>query len=124
MSAVDTRSLQRDSLFLFAHIVREGADDGQRLKVRNLSAGGMMAEGPLDVARGDRVTVELRNIGPVTGSVAWVQGERFGIAFENEIDPKTVRAPASVDSTELPHYSRAHRAPAQPTVERDRLRKI
>lgn len=92
MSNVDTRQVGRDSLFLLAHVRVDGQDQPVRVKVRNLSAGGMMAEGVMQVMRGARVEVELRNIGWVVGTVAWRQGDRFGIAFVDEIDPKVVRA--------------------------------
>ncbi|RJY10350.1 PilZ domain-containing protein [Aurantiacibacter aquimixticola] len=92
MNNVDTRQVGRDSLFLLAQVRIAGRDEPVRVKVRNLSAGGMMAEGDARVARGALVTVELRNIGDVEGSVAWVQGNRFGIAFVDEIDPKLARA--------------------------------
>lgn len=87
MSNVETRHVNRDSLFLLAQLRVEGQDDLYRVKVRNLSAGGMMAEGPVPVQRGQQVAVELRNIGWVDGSVAWKQDDRFGIAFLDEIDP-------------------------------------
>ncbi|WP_151973222.1 PilZ domain-containing protein [Erythrobacter sp. EC-HK427] len=93
MSNVDTRQVGRDSLFLLAQIRVDGNENVFRIKVRNLSAGGMMAEGDVPVVRGARVTVELRNIGWIEGSVAWTQGNRFGIAFLDEIDPKLARAP-------------------------------
>ena len=98
MSNVDTRQVDRDSLFLLAQLRVDGDDREHRIKVRNLSAGGMMAEGEVDVARGALVHVELRNIGWVEGSVAWRQENRFGIAFVSEIDPKEARAPVSVNT--------------------------
>ena len=95
MSQVETRQLSRDSLFLMAKVKVEGdlAGHEHRVKVRNLSSGGMMAEGDAKVARGAMVRVELRNIGWVEGSVAWKQDNRFGIAFMEEIDPRIARAP-------------------------------
>jgi PilZ domain len=95
MSNVDTRQVGRDSLFLLAQVRVDGQDSPARVKVRNLSAGGMMAEGDMRVMRGAHVSVELRNIGWVEGSVAWKQDNRFGIAFVDEIDPRVVRAPAT-----------------------------
>lgn len=95
MSNVDTRQVDRDSLFLLAQLRVDGDEREYRIKVRNLSAGGMMAEGDVDVARGALVHVELRNIGWVEGSVAWRQDTRFGIAFVAEIDPKEARAPVT-----------------------------
>jgi hypothetical protein len=93
MSNVDTRQVGRDSLFLLAQVRVGEQKNPVRVKVRNLSAGGMMAEGDVDVMRGACVEIELRNLGWVKGSVAWVQGNRFGIAFVDEIDPKLARAP-------------------------------
>ncbi|QZH76632.1 MAG: PilZ domain-containing protein [Erythrobacter sp.] len=95
MSNVDTRQVGRDSLFLLAQVRVDGQEKEARVKVRNLSAGGMMAEGDVKVMRGAHVSVELRNIGWVEGSVAWKQDNRFGIAFVDEIDPRLVRAPVA-----------------------------
>lgn len=95
MSNVETRTVDRDSLFLLAQLRVDGDETVYRVKVRNLSAGGMMAEGDVLVARGSRVHVELRNIGWTLGSVAWKQENRFGIAFADEIDPKMARAPVT-----------------------------
>ena len=91
MSGHEHRQLNRDSLFLMADLRVAGAPPC-KIKVRNLSAGGMMAEGCRAV-RGALVSVEIRNIGAVDGEVAWVQGDRCGIAFCEEIDPMIARAP-------------------------------
>ena len=94
MSSVETRNVARDSLFLFAELTFEGRPETVRVKVRNLSAGGLMAEGAgIAVSRGDRLIISLRNVGMVKGNVAWVQDARFGVSFESDIDPKVVRAP-------------------------------
>ena len=90
---MDHRQLGRDSLFLLAEVRLVGTESEHRVKVRNLSAGGMMAEGPMKVQRGTNVEVNLRNIGWVEGVVAWIQDNRFGIAFIKDVDPKTARAP-------------------------------
>lgn len=99
MSDNDHRQIERDSLFVMADLRVEGADEGARVKVRNLSAGGMMAEGDAKVQPGTGVEVNIRNIGWVEGSVAWVQDNRFGIAFREEIDPKVARAPVAAVET-------------------------
>ena len=36
------------------------------------------------------IEVSLRNIGKVPGFVAWVEGNRFGICFDQNIDPARV----------------------------------
>ena len=126
MSSVDTRQVNRDSLFLLAQLRVDGQEEVTRVKVRNLSAGGMMAEGEAKVMRGAMVAVELRNVGWVEGSVAWKQDNRFGIAFVAEIDPSVVRAPTpGVETTnfEIPHYTRNYQTSPSPS-DPGRLRKI
>lgn len=91
MDGSENRQIARDSLFVMADMRLHGTDGEHRIKVRNLSAGGMMGEGSVRVARGTVVQVNIRNIGWVEGSVAWVQENRFGVAFSEEIDPKVVR---------------------------------
>jgi len=105
----DTRQVNRDSLFLLAQLRVDGDDPEHRVKIRNLSAGGAMAEGEVKVMRGAHVSVELRNIGWVDGFVAWKQDNRFGIAFAQEIDPKLVRSPVTggPDQRRTP-YTRTH----------------
>jgi len=124
MSNVDTRQVNRDSLFLLARLRVDGQAEDHRVKVRNLSAGGMMAEGDVKVARGSRVSVELRNVGWVEGAVAWKQENRFGIAFLEEIDPLLARAPAQGDTPvyERPRFTRT--VAMQPETDPARLRKI
>jgi len=96
MEPVDTRQLNRESLLLLANLRVDGQEISHRVRVRNLSPGGMMAETDVSVARGSRVSVELRNIGWIEGSVAWRQDNRFGIAFVDEIDPGKVREPITM----------------------------
>jgi prepilin-type processing-associated H-X9-DG protein len=94
MGKVDSenRQIMRDSLFVLATIRFDGLGDDRRVRIRNLSSGGLMAEGQFPVAPGQELSIELRNAGWVDGHVAWVQGSRFGIAFHQEIDAKVVRA--------------------------------
>lgn len=125
MTGVETRSVTRDSLFLLADLRVEQAAEVHRVRVRNLSDGGMMAEGNLRVQRGHRVEVELRNIGAVCGSVAWVQDNRFGIAFDEEIDSQEARRPLKAQelaAATILKPSWTHRAPPPP--EPGKLRKI
>jgi hypothetical protein len=88
------RQIARDSLFVLADLRVDGLEGEHRIRVRNLSSGGLMAEAPLKVQRGQVVWTNVRNIGWVEGSVAWVQDSRFGIAFREDIDPRVARAPS------------------------------
>lgn len=116
MTGLDTRSVSRDSLFLLANVRVEHEREQHRVRVRNLSDGGMMGEGPMHVARGNRVEVELRNIGKIAGCVAWVQDQRFGIAFDEEVDSQRARKPTAggLAPTATGNVSNAHKAPPPP----------
>ena len=108
MANVETRQVDRNSLLLIAQLRIDGVESECRVKVRNLSAGGMMADGSAPVVRGGFVSVGLRNIGWVEGTVAWKQDDRFGIAFVEEIDPMLARAPLAVGAPDLasPRFTR------------------
>ncbi|MCK0098861.1 PilZ domain-containing protein [Qipengyuania sp. S6317L1] len=126
MTGVETRSVSRDSLFLLANVRVEQKGEQARVRVRNLSDGGMMGEGVVQISRGNRVEVELRNIGTVMGTVAWVQDQRFGVAFDEEINSNAARAPSgsSEQHTQFSgHVSHAHRPPPPP-ANSGKLRKI
>lgn len=110
MNEGDNRQVERDSLFLMADLRVDGLEGEYRIKVRNLSAGGMMGEGPVRVVRGAIVDVNIRNVGWVEGSVAWVQDNRFGVAFRDDIDPKLARAPVGVGEDPAPRFARNHQA--------------
>lgn len=90
----------RDSLLLLAEVSAKGTS--WSAKVRNISTGGLMAEPCLDLANGDVVAIDLRNIGRVSGRVAWVIQPRFGIAFDKPINHQAVRGsitPATAPTT-------------------------
>lgn len=90
MAGIETRNRSRESLFMFAEVQVENLLRTHRIRVRNLSDNGMMGAGELRVVRGSRLTVFLPGADPVTGQVAWVQDDRFGIAFDEEIDSRKV----------------------------------
>ena len=105
MTDNDHRQIARDSLFVMADLRIDGIEGEHRIRVRNLSAGGLMAEGGPKPQRGRAAWVNVRNIGWVEGAVAWVQDTRFGIAFREDIDPQLARAP--VDPGEgTPRFAR------------------
>jgi hypothetical protein len=87
---------ERDTLLLVADIVAEGETSTFRFMVRNLSAGGLMAQGDHALELGRKVSVTMRNVGTVQGKVAWVENGRYGIAFDHEIDQQAVRAPTAL----------------------------
>ncbi len=70
-----------------------GVSAGRQVRVRNLSAGGMMADYPEGLDRDARVEADIRGIGWVPGHVAWSTSGRIGIAFDRQIDPLLARKP-------------------------------
>jgi hypothetical protein len=97
---------QRDSLFLLAPLRLDDAATSQDVRIRNLSAGGLMAEVGRDVPVGTVATLELRGIGPVTGRVAWSEEGRIGVALDRPIDPKKARKPVGTGAR-TPSYAKA-----------------
>lgn len=95
----------RDSLFLLADVTFEDTRETHKVKVRNLSPGGMMVESDLEVEQGQRIVTILRNIGSVKGQIAWARRGRFGVAFDLEIEPKLARQPVG-GGTMPPRYLR------------------
>ena len=69
-----------------------------------------MAEGDAQlnarVEGGAHLSIQLRNIGWVDGTVAWVQDNRFGIAFAREIDASLARAKPAQDGEHSPRFTR------------------
>lgn len=61
--------------------------------VRNISAGGMTIRGYSPIEQDQDVAVELRQDEPISGKVAWVDGENFGITFDAPIDVIGLIAP-------------------------------
>ena len=119
MGENEHRQIARDSLFVMADVRLDGVSGDQRVRVRNLSSGGLMAEGDFRVQRGQPLWIQIRNVGWVEGSVAWVQDSRFGVAFREEIDPMVARAPLTAGEG-TPRYVR----PPLSQLETGSLRKI
>lgn len=88
------RTAPRDSMLLLATLRRANGED-VAIKVRNLSAGGMMAECAVSLPRDEQISIELRGIGAVAGRIAWAAGGKIGVAFDRGIDPKLARKPVT-----------------------------
>ena len=90
------RARTRDSLFLMAQLRRTGAAESVSVRVRNLSAGGLMAETPEPLDPDAPIEVEVRGLGWIPGRVAWHTEGRTGIAFDRPVDPQRARKPVGV----------------------------
>jgi PilZ domain len=109
------RGTDRDSLLLKAILRFPSSNDDREVRIRNLSAGGLMAEVPVRVARGEPVEINLRSIGWITGHVAWVTEGRIGIAFDHPINPKDARKPVGSTDHEMPNYLKKLNNPTAPS---------
>lgn len=112
------RGMNRDSLLLKAVLRFPSTRQEDEVRIRNLSAGGLMAETPVRVSRGQAVEIHLRSIGWITGHVAWATEGRLGIAFDRPIDPKGARKPVGVSEMELPTHLRKLNEPVAPNKNR------
>ncbi|MEP7348849.1 MAG: PilZ domain-containing protein [Sphingorhabdus sp.] len=98
------RDQGRDSLLLKAILRFPSSGKEGEVRIRNLSSGGLMAETPVRVTRGEVVEINLRSIGWVTGHVAWITEGRMGIAFDHPLNPKAARKPVGQSEQDLPPY--------------------
>lgn len=98
------RNTDRDSLLLTAILRFPSSGNENEVRIRNLSSGGLMAEAPVRVARGEKVEISLRNIGWISGNVVWVAEGKLGIAFDHPIDPKDARKPVAKTVQDMPNY--------------------
>lgn len=128
-AAADQRQAPRSNLLLSSVCRWPARQLDERVRIRNVSATGLMAEGTLGATMGEQVVLELRNIGAIKGMVAWVQGNRFGVAFAQPIDPALTRSPAEIDSQKDGLRDYYQRGPVsvlsrQNETRADRLRRI
>lgn len=99
------RNAARDSLFLAATLRIDSVE--VPVRVRNLSAGGLMAEYADHVESGTPVEINVRGVGWTRGRIAWSTDGRIGIAFDRPIDPLLARKPVG-HGPSTPHFAKPH----------------
>lgn len=87
------RARKRDSLLLSARVRVGDQTATYEARVRNLSEGGLMIELDQIVEPGTPVTLDMRGLGEITGTVAWCTRGRLGVALDHPIDPARARKP-------------------------------
>jgi PilZ domain len=119
------RGQNRNSLLVKAMLRFPATGEQGEARVRNISAGGLMAEAPVRAGRGETVEVQLKNIGWVAGKVAWVAESRFGIAFDYPINPKATQQPVGSNAHDetMPTYLRKLNSKNQ-QAEASKLRRL
>ena len=85
------RGTARDSLFLAARFRLKGESGCENVRIRNLSAGGVMVELPEPIDLDTAVEIDVRGIGWISGKIAWTAVDRAGIAFDKSVDPLRAR---------------------------------
>ena len=85
------RDKARKSIFLGAVICLAGCDTSTNVRVRNISAGGMMIDLPGPFEKGLVIAAELKGIGKISGKIAWSTENRAGIVFDRSVDPRLAR---------------------------------
>lgn len=93
LATAGARDRKRDSLFMTAVLRIADEPETREVRVRNLSAGGLMIEHDRPIAPGAVVHLAMRGLGDLTGSVAWSTRGRVGVALDEPIDPKRARKP-------------------------------
>ncbi|MDZ3833417.1 MAG: PilZ domain-containing protein [Sphingopyxis sp.] len=101
-----SRGADRDSLFMQATLMLREGGAPITVRVRNLSVGGMLAETPARVPESAVVEIDLKNVGPVPGRIVWVGEGKFGIAFDQPVNPQAVRRQVVHKSDLPPHLRR------------------
>jgi hypothetical protein len=80
-------------LLLAAQFRIVGQSQATPVRIRNLSAGGLMAELADPLPIGIAVEIEVRGLGWIPARIAWVAAGRIGVAFDHPIDPLAARKP-------------------------------
>lgn len=83
----------RDITVLTARVSLDSDSAVHEVRVRNLSAGGLMIELDTVADVGTPIMINLDGIGDVSGKIAWCTQGRIGIALNRLIDPVEAHIP-------------------------------
>ena len=81
----------RSSVMLMADLRMTAFANPVRIRVRDISKGGLKGSGIGHMPSGSEITVELPNIGLVRSRVVWSNQDNFGLVFDHQIDVQTVK---------------------------------
>lgn len=76
----------RYSVMVKGKLFNDDFPGGLTLRILNVSEGGIMAAIPYGVRVYSEVVIELRNLPPVSGRIAWCRKDRIGVQFDEKID--------------------------------------
>jgi PilZ domain len=103
-AAASARNAPRESLFMLGKLTLKEGSAAIDVRVRNLSATGMMVESPIFGKIGQDVSIEIKNIGQVAAKIAWIAEKRMGLALIEQINPHLARQPIGVKAN-TPSYT-------------------
>lgn len=87
------RGAKRDSLFMRGELARIDGRQIGSIRIRNLSATGLMADCDATLQTSNQVAVTLPSTQTVSATVTWVGKGKIGLHFDEAIDPQAVRRP-------------------------------
>lgn len=108
-----SRVTARESIFIGATVCFEGDRSASPVRVRNISAGGMMIDTAIAHPEGTLVIANLKQIGTVDGRIVWSTEKRIGIAFDTAIDPQKARQKPGADTIQ-PSFKRPYYEGSRP----------
>lgn len=97
-SGAHNRAAPRTSMFLQATILCMASGERYPLRVRNISAGGLMADCSHEFSPGDRVELDVRGVRQQAGQIAWAGHGKLGVSFDDPINPSLARRPVTTES--------------------------
>jgi len=83
-----------------------GPGEAKDVLIRNLSTTGMLLEAAVQLAVGQKITLDLPQIGHASAEIVWAGEELFGCAFDRPLSEAAVSA-AQLRSEPQPHSNKA-----------------
>src|SRR4051812_33471475 len=84
---------ERQNVMLMVNLRAGGVE--QRVRVADISRGGLKVKARPCARLGERVLIELPGLGWIAATVAWVRIDIFGLQFHSQIDPAAARQPVT-----------------------------
>ena len=85
----------RDTMLILGRLRAIDTAESWTIRIRNLSATGLMADAVTGVEQDMRYGLDIRGIGRIDATLLWVRDGRMGMAFATPIDPRQSRRPTA-----------------------------
>jgi hypothetical protein len=117
-TAATSDSRQRSRRMLLAQL-RSARFGSGLVTVRDISPGGLGGTTNQWLRAGERVEAHLPNIGTIPGRIAWTNGQKFGLQFDDEIDADQVmreRVPTEIENFRVADRFRPELSAKRPAI--------